>query len=516
MNITNIALVTGLSLSFISEYFSIMGLLAIFPASPISIAFMGAALGVGKIVATVWLKRYWNLAPKSLRTYLLVSIGVLMLLTSLGCFGFLSKAHIDQGITSGDIQGKISIYDEKIKTARENIEANRKQLKQMDEAVDQVMVRSKDEKGADKAVSLRRTQSRDRNALAKDIEANQKQIATLNDEAAPLRAEVRKVEAEVGPIKYIAALIYGDNPDQNILEKAVRWMIILLVIVFDPLALMLVIAANQSKVWDKEKVETELTEPEYEPDDGALTDSQIEQIKETVAEKQFDIKEHPYLFAPRGNATPPGIDPVGPQVSNAQSSDTTLDPCYKCGTTLINATGIGPFCPNKECDVIDGPFEEEPIKVTYVPPVTQPVLIDESEIIIDGVTKENPVTELAGGYVVFEGKHMHKDVLRDMHPDVTKLIADNARASHSSFGTEFPKIATRGDTFVRVDVLPNRVYKFDGTRWIIVNKELSTSYTADEAYLKYVLNKIEQGEYDVEMLSDGERQQLEEYLTKKS
>lgn len=513
---SNLTLLVALILSTIAAWYSIIGLTTIFAGAIVPIVIMGSALELAKITTTVWLRKYWHRAGFLLKLYLVPAVMAIALITSMGIFGFLSKAHIDQGITSGDIQGKISIYDEKIKTARENIEANRKQLKQMDEAVDQVMVRSKDEKGADKAVSLRRTQSRDRNALAKDIEANQKQIAILNDEAAPLRAEVRKVEAEVGPIKYIAALIYGDNPDQNILEKAVRWMIILLVIVFDPLALMLVIAANQSKVWDKEKVETESTEPKYEPDDGALTDSQIEQIKETVAENQFDIKKHPYLFAPRGNSTPPGIDPVGPQVSKVQSSDPTLDPCYKCGTTLINATGIGPFCPNKECDVIDGPFEEEPVEITYIPPVTQPVLIDEPEIATDGVTKENPVTELEGGYVVFEGKHMHKDVLKDMRPDVLKLVADNARASHSSFGSEFPKIATRGDTFVRVDVLPNRVYKFDGTRWIIVNKDLTTSYATDESYLKYVLTKIEQGEYDVDMLSDQERQQLEEYLTKKS
>ena len=73
----------------------------------------------------------------------------------------------------------------------------------------------------------------------------------LNEERAPIAAENRKVEAEVGPIKYVAALIYGDNPDSNLLERAVRWVIILLVIVFDPLAIALVLAANSSKEWDK-------------------------------------------------------------------------------------------------------------------------------------------------------------------------------------------------------------------------------------------------------------------------
>jgi uncharacterized protein YPO0396 len=140
-----------------------------------------------------------------------------MFLTSMGVFGFLSKAHSDQSLVSGDVGSKIAVYDEKIKTAKENIEANRKQLKQMDEAVDQVMARSSDEKGADKANAIRRSQLKDRGALAKDIETNQKLIAKLNDEAAPIRAEVRKVEADVGPIKYIAALVYGDNPDERVI-----------------------------------------------------------------------------------------------------------------------------------------------------------------------------------------------------------------------------------------------------------------------------------------------------------
>ena len=124
-----------------------------------------------------------------------IAVVVLMLITSMGIFGFLSKAHNDQTLVSGDVGSKIAIYDEKIKTAKENIEADRKQLKQMDEAVDQIMGRSTDEKGADKANIVRKSQQRDRIALAKDIETQQKLIASLNDEAAPIRAEVRKVEA---------------------------------------------------------------------------------------------------------------------------------------------------------------------------------------------------------------------------------------------------------------------------------------------------------------------------------
>jgi len=241
--IAYITLFSGLALSIVAEYYSIAGLTAIFAAAVIPVIIMGVALGLGKVVSTVWLKQNWKTAPWTIKIYLSIAIAMLMVITSMGTFGYLSKAHSDQSLVSGDVQSKIAIYDEKIKTARENIEADRKQLKQMDEVVDQVMARSSDEKGADKANAIRKNQSRDRVAIAKDIEANQKIIASLNDEAAPIRAEVRKVEAEVGPIKYIAAFVYGAT-DESVLERAVTWVIILIIFVFDPLALILLIASQ--------------------------------------------------------------------------------------------------------------------------------------------------------------------------------------------------------------------------------------------------------------------------------
>jgi hypothetical protein len=164
----------------------------------------------------------------------------------LGIFGYLSKAHNDQTLISGDVSAKIAMIDEKIKVERDNIDVNRKTLKQMDESVDQVMVRSTNEKGAEKAASLRKAQQTERNRILKEIETYNKRISTLNEERAPIATEIRKVEAEVGPIKYIAALIYGDSIDSSLLDKSVRFVIILLVLVFDPMAVLLVIAGNFS------------------------------------------------------------------------------------------------------------------------------------------------------------------------------------------------------------------------------------------------------------------------------
>jgi hypothetical protein len=317
MTFTILLALAGLTLSGVAIYYSVIGLTAIFSAAFWPIVVMGTSLEVSKLVAASWLKANWTKIPRLMKLYMSIAVIVLMVITSMGIFGFLSKAHSDQNLVSGDVQSKIAIYDEKIKTAKENIESNRKQLKQMDEAVDQVMARSQDEKGADKANAIRKSQSRDRVALTKDIEANQKLVVQLNDEAAPIRAEVRKVEAEVGPIKYIAAFIYGDNPDANILEKAVTWVIISIIIVFDPLAILMLLASQMNWQWRKEELaegdsplgpvadivspEPTVTEPSndpaYEQDDGPLTEEQIEQLKASVEA----FKSEPYYGTPSAN-----------------------------------------------------------------------------------------------------------------------------------------------------------------------------------------------------------------------
>lgn len=271
-------LLTGLTISAVAIYYSVVGLAAIFSAAVIPIIVMGSALEVAKLVCASWLKANWEQAPRLMKIYMTTAVIVLMLITSMGIFGFLSKAHSDQSLVSGDVMSRISIYDEKIKTSKENIDANRKALKQMDEAVDQSMVRSTSETGADKAVAIRRGQAKERTRLQAEIVAEQKNIAKLNDEAAPIRAEVRKVEAEVGPLKYIAAFVYGET-DETVLEKAVTWVIITIIIVFDPLAIIMLLAAQMTFGWKRNEPK-EL--PKYEPDDGPLTNEQIAQIKETA------------------------------------------------------------------------------------------------------------------------------------------------------------------------------------------------------------------------------------------
>lgn len=252
---TYLLFATALGLSACAAYYSVMGLVAIFASAVVPILIMGTLLESAKLVVASWLYRNWKEVPVLLKSYFTVALIILMMLTSMGIFGYLSKAHLDQAIPSGDVSAKLSLIDEKIRTEKENVNASRKELSQLDAQVDQTLSRTTEASGADRAISIRRGQQKDRNRILNEIGQAQTKISKLNEERAPIASEVRKVEAEVGPIKYIAALIYGDKPDDDILEKAVRWVIILIVSVFDPLAVLLLIAANWQQKRDKEETE---------------------------------------------------------------------------------------------------------------------------------------------------------------------------------------------------------------------------------------------------------------------
>ena len=317
MILAYLLLLTGLTISAVAIYYSVVGLAAIFSAAVVPIIVMGSALEVAKLVCASWLKANWTRAPRLMKIYMTTAVAVLMLITSMGIFGFLSKAHSDQSLVSGDVMSKISIYDEKIKIAKENIDANRKALKQMDEAVDQVMGRSQDEKGADKAVAIRRGQAKERTRLLQEIAAEQKVITQLNEERAPIAAEVRKVEAEVGPLKYIAAFVYGET-DETVLEKAVTWVIITIIVVFDPLAVIMLLAAQMTFAWHNKNRDPLAEEPKYEQDDGPLTNDQVEQIEQLAIKPIASVV--PYKFVDEHH------EPDYPQANNAEETIPEVDP----------------------------------------------------------------------------------------------------------------------------------------------------------------------------------------------
>lgn len=456
-SLTNITLLTALGLSSIAAWYSILGLTAIFAAATIPIIIMGGILEIAKVVTTIWLHRYWHQIQWTMKLYLVTAVVGLALLTSIGVFGFLSKAHIEQGVPTGDIAAKLALIDEKITTQRENISASRAALAQMDAQVNARLERGSTEQSAERAVQIRRQQQAERNRLLKEINDAQTTITKLNEERAPIAAEYRQVEAKVGPIKYIAALIYEEESNNDTLERAVRWLILLIVLIFDPLALTLVLAASASREWDKMK-KTEnivdstpyIEEPVKAHVEEPVTLAEIKPPKgESDKMEEFDINRHSYLFKPFKH-----------------------------------------FAYTNNLQVPNPPIEETVVEQPNETPLSQ---IKQSDVLY---------TTLPGGYVNFRGKHMSLEALQQMHPE---LFITPKHTQKDNDG--FPKNPNKNLIHIRTDVTPNKVYQFTGDHWVEMDKD-------NENYIQHLIKKIELGEYDVQLLTADEKDQIAQYLKK--
>jgi hypothetical protein len=511
-------LFVALLIEIVGAYYSITGLAAIFSGAVIPILIMGGSLELGKVTAAVWLKNNWERASLTFKLYLLPAVVMLMLITSMGIFGFLSKAHNDQNLVSGDVQSKIAIYDEKIRIQRDNIESARKALQQMDAAVDQTMSRSNDEKGADKATAIRRGQARERGNLQGEIARAQAEIVKLNDQRAPIAAEVRKVEAEVGPIKYIAKLIYEDNPDANILEKAVVWVIMIIVAVFDPLALVLILAAQQSIRWaqgedNKDDQEEETAESWFDRarlrarfwDQQAKPNDKIDQTEFYVS----DVENHEPVVDQHTHIAP---EDYYRAMGLFDTKQALTDPYISDSYTKNKEDKPDRFMEDPEVSTDPSSpgwmFTERPHPSTIVDPVSEP----------KSLAAENKIEMSGAEYIEVNGKRMHHKVFDphsmdafhalERHQDNNKPVADNAPPGPNNttgFGVVFPDSPRKGDTHLRVDRLPTTLYKFNGRDWIEVDKQLNGSYVFDNAYIDYLIEGVASGAYDPDLLSDSER-----------
>ena len=203
---------------------------------------MGSALEVGKLVAATWLYHNWRSdIPRILKTYLFIAIIVLVFITSMGIFGFLSKAHLDQVKPISGNNIKIELLDKRITQQNLIVVRAEKQLELLDKALEVYI----DKEYVTRGLKERKAQKEERDLLNEAINNASDEIATLTTEKSVLALEQDKIEAEVGPIKYIAELIYGEQAKDHF-DEAVRWVIVVLIFVFDPLAVLLLIAANIS------------------------------------------------------------------------------------------------------------------------------------------------------------------------------------------------------------------------------------------------------------------------------
>ena len=234
-----VTLFVALSISAVAAYYSIVGLMAIFSAAAFSIAVMGVVLEIGKLVTASWLYQNWKTVPKVLKYYLTSAVVILMFITSMGIFGYLSKSHIDAGTNTSQVTVKLDRVNSRIASEQKVIDRAERQLENLDKALERYVELGAVSKGLDR----RESQEEERLKLTNMVNKSQEKIDEYLDQKSEYELEIKNFEVEVGPLKYISALLYGDDA-LTFLENAVRWVILILVFVFDPLAVLLVVAAN--------------------------------------------------------------------------------------------------------------------------------------------------------------------------------------------------------------------------------------------------------------------------------
>lgn len=638
MYLTLLTLVTALAISAVAIYYSVAGLAAIFAAAVWPIVIMGTTLEIAKLVTTVWLHRYWQHAVWWLKTYLTVAVVILMFITSMGIFGFLSKAHIDQTTASSESVAQVERMGTEIARQNEIIDRAESRIKQIetvgvggeanvqtqiqqeqsridsaysrvqpaideqqriidgqtklfqdqitkiDEQIDRLkqLVDTKNIAAAQALVGTRpdgdwgpatarsiqtwqEARQRERNeAVSKLEQANgspiitaaraeiqrvrlgvesqiadsnrlvnrlreqlgktdtteverlitdqrervtvaQQEIDRLTEQKYRLEGEYRKLEAEVGPVKYIAEFIYGSDADKNMLEEAVRWVIIIIIFVFDPLAVLLLLASQYSFEYHRrQRREATVTAPivnepvpevdatpsmaastpTYEQDNGPLSADQIDQIKQSVVvPDNLSVKSSILEPVSISETSPPIESEIKPEPVVIKKVRKPKD----LNTKLISRSTIDAM--HRDDAIID------------------------KEIVTTGVTmEETKYFHPNEQYVQYDGKLMSIDALREQHPEM--VLSKNAPMNLILFGSEFPVSAKSGDIYIRVDVIPHRVYKFNGTKWINLDRYTNTTYLQDENYIKYLIEKIDSKQYDVDLLTDFERDEITNYFKK--
>ena len=602
----------ALCLSTVAAFYSIVGLTAIFAAAIIPVVIMGTILEVAKLSITVWLHEYWQQVKWAMRAYLVPAVVVLMFITSMGIFGFLSKAHIEQvgqgqenaaqiqRITvelgrqteivdkaetraktlettgtgaDANVNSQISTEQGRIDAALARVqpaidEQNRiidgqtglyqQQLAKIEQESQQLQ-KFIDAKEIDKAQALvgtavdgnwgpgtaaavrtwqaarsrertevvvkleqannnpviraareeiarvRRTVEtqvtesnrlidRLRNQLGKgdtasvEAQVNEQQekikaanleIETLTQKKYALEAEYRKLEVEVGPIKYIAELVY-DTTDSSILERAVRWVIILIVAVFDPLAVMMLLAATESMTWVRRVLPKPPTS--VEPPVPA---------KEKTPRYQPGIKKHRIRTGRRRRREPVAATAAAENI-DAPKNTTTITPVEQFEPVYVQfPEWTAMLVKNTELPLIDD--DDDP---------------NETEAIKEAKRRwktDNPGKTLKEYRRLYSLKLIYRLPWEDYLPELGTV----------AFGQVLPDNPVKGYQFLNTGYIPSKLFKYNGTKWIEVDKSLTDSYAYNSAYIEYLMDKIESGEYDPELLSSIEHEQIELKLTTK-
>ena len=302
MFLTLITFISAISISLIAAGYSIIGLATLFAGAATPIIAMGSALEVGKLVAASWLYNNWNdNIPKTLKAYLFTAIIVLVFITSMGIFGFLSKAHLDQVRPTGNNAVQIALIDKQINQQQLIIDRSENTLDRLDKALDVYIAKEYVSRG----LKERKKQKEERDFLNTEIKNAMDEIAKLVNAKSDIDIAQLKIEADVGPLKYVAELIYGENAKDNF-DSAVRIIILILIFVFDPLAVLLLIAANISlKQWRDKRNEKKRIEEEETQKNKRQKDWQKEAVNAKARAKDYRDKQRVYkdFFGKLGKRT---------------------------------------------------------------------------------------------------------------------------------------------------------------------------------------------------------------------
>ena len=291
MFLTLLTFISAIAISLIAAGYSILGLATLFAGAAVPIIAMGSALEVGKLVAASWLYHNWREGiPRALKAYLFTAIIVLVFITSVGIFGFLSKAHLDQVRPTGNNAVQIALIDKQIDQQNLIIDRAENTLDRLDKALDVYIAKEYVSRG----LKERKKQKEERDFLNAEIKKAMDEIARLTSDKSNIEIEQLKIEADVGPLKYVAELIYGDNAKDHF-DEAVRIIILILIFVFDPLAVLLLIAANISlRQWrDKRNAKKKIKEDE-DKEKKKQKNWQTEAINAKVRAKNYRDKQKIY------------------------------------------------------------------------------------------------------------------------------------------------------------------------------------------------------------------------------
>jgi len=391
------------------------------------------------------------------------------------------------------------------------------------------------------------------------IRAANSEIDSIIENKFALESEVRKLEAEVGPIKYIAQLIYGEDTNSNVLESAVRWVIILIVFVFDPLAIMMLLAATETFSWRQKERLTVLPVVDEIPKDTPINEEiQSPEIvsKDSIKIQRNDTTQKVGEENSHSGSSAAEIDSTGGETGEYREVGSSLDQSPKKIAVHVERI-VFPEYKEEEVELkfedvsADELAEEErkdyeaaraQLVADNVPPTiefelpTPPPLPDEA---IAGYKAADYEDERTDDIIVVEGdddEKQAKRIWKRLNPDLTLKeqeqkfsqkqidvlpwaqyleLSDNEIETNYTtveFGTVFPDRAVKGDIYIRVDYLPTKVFKWNGTTWIEIDKNNSDTYAYNDEYIKHLIEKLGSGEYDPELLNDVERSQLEQQL----